>query len=54
MAEVASTNKFFNLVLECFTFLRGVTVVSMIAAIFSNVHVGRSGRLAWWWDAVDL
>ena len=52
--EVASTNQLLNLVLECFTFLCGVAVVSVIAAIFSHVHVGRSGRLAWWWDEVGL
>jgi len=28
--EVASTNQFFNLVLECFAFLCGVVVVSVI------------------------
>jgi len=53
-AEVANTNQFFNLVLECFTFLRGVAVVSVIAAIFSHVAVGGSGRLAWQRDEVGL
>jgi len=53
-AEVASTNQLFNLVLECFAFLGGVTVVSVIAAIFSHVRVGRSGHLAWWCDEVGL
>jgi len=47
-AKVASTNQFFNLVLECFAFLCGVVVVLVITAIFSHVRVGRSGRLAWW------
>jgi len=47
-AKMASTNQFFNFILECFTFLCGVVVVSMIAAVFSHVSVGRSGRLAWW------
>jgi len=46
--EVASTNQFFNLVLECFAFLCGVVVVSVIAAIFSHVRVRGSGHLAWW------
>jgi len=53
-AEVASTNQLFSLVLECFTFLSGVAVVSLIVAIFSHVRVGRNGRLAWWWDEVSL
>ena len=53
-AEVANTNQLFNLVLECFTFLSGVAVVSLIVAIFSHVRVGSSGRLAWWWDVVSL
>jgi len=53
-AEMANTNQFFNLVLECFTFLRGVAVVSVIATIFSHVCVGRSGRLVLWWDEVGL
>jgi len=45
--EVANTNQFFNLVLECFAFLYGVAVVSVIATIFSHVCVWGSGRLAW-------
>jgi len=53
-AEVAKTNQLLNLVLDCFTFLSGVAVVSLIVAIFSHVRVGRSGRLAWWWDVVSL
>jgi len=53
-AEMANRNQFFNLVLECFTFLHGVAVVSVIAEIFSHVRVGRSGRLAWRWDEVGL
>jgi len=52
--EVANTNQLFNLVLECFAFLSGVVVVSVIATIFSHVCVGRSGRLTWWWDEVGL
>ena len=53
-AEMASTNQFFKFILECFTFLCGMTVVSVIATIFSHVRVGGSGRLAWWWDEVGL
>jgi len=53
-AEMANKNQFFNFILECFTFLCGVAVASVIAAIFSNVQVGRSGHLAWWWDEVSL
>jgi len=53
-AEVANTNQFFNLVLECFAFFCGVAVVSVIAAIFSHVYVWGSGRLAWWWDEIGL
>ena len=53
-AEMVSTNQFFNFILECFTFLCGVVVISMIAAVFSHVNVGRSGRHVWWWDEVGL
>ena len=53
-AEMASTNQFLNLVLECFAFLCGVAIVSVIAAILSHVDVGGSGRLAWWGDEVRL
>ena len=52
--EVANANQFFNLVLECFVFLCGVAVVSMIATIFSHVGIWGSGRLAWWWYVVGL
>ena len=54
MAEMASTNQFLNLVLECFAFLCGVVVVSVIATIFSHVRIGESGRLVRWWDEVGL
>jgi len=53
-AEMASTNQFFNFILECFTFHCGMAVVSVIAAVFSNVRIGGSGRLAWLWDEVGL
>jgi len=53
-AEMASTNQFFNLVLESFAFFCGVAIVLVIAAIFSHVCVGGSGRLTWWWDEVGL
>jgi len=53
-AEMASTYQFFNFILECFTFLCCVAVVSVVAAVFSHVRVGRSGRLAWRWDEVGL
>ena len=52
--EVASTHQFFNFILECFTVLCGMTMVSVIATVFSHVRVGGSGRLAWWWDEVRL
>ena len=53
-AKMASTNQFFNFFLECFTFLCGMAVVSVIAAILSHVRVEGSGLLAWWWDEVGL
>jgi len=46
-AEMASMNQLFNLVLECFAFFCRVAIVSVIAAIFSHVDIGGSGRLAW-------
>ena len=54
VAEMASTNQFFNFILECFTFLYGMTVVSVIAAIFSHVRVWGSSYFAWWWDEIGL
>jgi len=53
-AEMACTNQFFNFILECFTFLYGVVVVSVVAATFSHVRVERSGHLARRWDEVGL
>ena len=53
-AEMASTNQFFNFILECFTFPCGVVVVLVVATVFSHVHIGRSSCLAWWWDEVGL
>ena len=53
-AEMASTNQFFNLVLECFAFVCGVTIITVITTIFSHVGVWGIGRLARWWDEVGL
>jgi len=53
-AKMANTNQFFNFILKCFTFLCGMTMVSVIAAVFSHVRVGGSGCLAWRWDEVGL
>ena len=53
-AEMASTNQFFYFILDCFTFLCDMTVVSVIATVFSHVRIGGSGRLAWRWDEVGL
>ena len=53
-AKVASTHQFFNFILECFTVLCSMAMVSVIAAVFSHVCVGGSGRLTWWWDEVGL
>ena len=52
--EMANTNQFFNFILECFTLLCGVAVVSVVTVVFSHVCVGRGGRLAWWWNEVGL
>jgi len=52
--EMASTNQLFNLVLECFAFVCGVAIVSMMATIFSFVGIGGNGYLAWWGDEVSL
>jgi len=53
-AKVASTHQFFNFILECFTVLCGMAMVSVIAIVFSHVRVEGSGRLVWWWDEVGL
>jgi len=54
VAEMASTNQFLNFILECFTFLCGMAVVSVIATVFSHVRVRGSGHLARRWDEVGL
>jgi len=53
-AKVASTHRFFDFILECFTVLCSMAMVAVIAAVFSHVCVGGSCRLAWWWDEVGL
>jgi len=50
VAKVASTDKFFYFILECFTFFCSVAMVAMVAAIFGHISVGRYGCLAWWRD----
>jgi len=40
VAEMASTNQFFNFILERFTFLYGIAMVSVIAAVFSLFALG--------------
>ena len=52
--EMASTNQFFNFVLECFTFVYSMAIVTVIATIFGHVSVGRIGCFARWWDEVGL
>jgi len=52
--KMASTDQFFNFILECFTVLYSMVVVSVIATVFSHVRFGGNGRLVWWWDGVDL
>jgi len=54
VAEMASMNQFFNLVLECFAFVCGMAIVTVIATVFGHVGVGRIGRLVRWWDEVGL
>jgi len=52
--EMASTNQFFDLVLECFAFVSSVAIVSVISVVFGHVCVGRVGCFARWWDEVGL
>jgi len=52
--EMASMNQLFNLVLECFAFVCGMTIVTVIVAVFGHVSVGRIGRFAKGWDEVGL
>ena len=54
VAKVSNTYQFFNFILECFTVLYSMAMVSVIAAVSSHVRIGGSGRLAWWWDEVGL
>ena len=46
VAKMASTNQFFNLVLECFAFICGMAIVTVIATVFDYVGVGRVGCFA--------
>ena len=53
--EMASTNQFFYLILECFAFVCGMAIVSVVAAVFGHANVGRVGCFTrWWWDEVGL
>jgi len=52
--EMANTNQFFNLVLECFVFVYSMAIVTVIATVFGHVNVRRIRRFARWWDEVDL
>ena len=47
-AEMANTNQFFNLILECVAFICGMAIVTVIAAVFGHVDVGRIERFARW------
>jgi len=53
-AKVANMNQFFNFILECFTVLYSVAMVTVVAAIFGHISIGGSGRLAGWRDEVSL
>jgi len=53
-AKMASTNQFFYLVLECFAFVCGMSIVMVVAAIFGHVCVMRVGCFTRWWDEVSL
>ena len=50
VVEMASTNQFFYLILEYFTFICGIAIVSVVATIFGHVSVGRIGCFTRWWD----
>jgi len=40
-AKVASTDQFFNFILECFAFFCSVAMVAVIVAIFGHIGIGR-------------
>jgi len=52
--EMASTNQFFDLVLNCFAFVCGMAIITVIATIFGHVYVGRVGCFTRWRDEVGL
>jgi len=54
VAEMASMNQFFYLVLECFAFVCGMAIVTVIAVVFGHVGIGRIRCFARWWDEVSL
>jgi len=53
-AKMASTNQFFNLILECFAFICSMAIVTVIAIVFGHVSVGKIERFTRWWDEVGL
>jgi len=52
--KMANTNQFFYLILECFTFVCSMAIVTVIATVFGHVNVRRIGCFARWWDEVGL
>jgi len=40
-AEMANTNQFFYIILECIAFVGGVAIVSMVSAVLGHVCIGR-------------
>jgi len=53
-AKVASTDQFFDFILERFAFFRSVTMVAMVPTILGHVGVRRCGCLSWWREEVNL
>jgi len=47
-------NQFFNFILECFAFVGGVAIVSMVAAVLGHVSIEVVGGFVWWWDEVGM
>ena len=53
-AKVASTDQFFDFILERFAFFRSGTMVAMVPTILGHVSVRRCGCLSWWGEEVSL
>jgi len=52
--KMAGTNQFFYLILECFAFVGGVAIVSIVTVVLGHVYIGRVRCFTRGWDKVGM